>query len=238
MRMTDVIRVATVLLAFHGVRAACRRAGMEAPFQQVGRPARAGQVDPADRGAGRRPGPERRQRLRAGLSRDGPGPGLVPSRREGLGPARDRAGVPDRRGRRRGPRHRRRRLARPGLRRRLPERLRLVVAESRQGLAGRHALGAAHDQEVRQDAAPRPVHRRLQGHRASRSSRTGTRGPARSSSPISRPTRASVDEWPAEQVFTGSAGESPGKYAEGMSSHRHRRRRPARDPRGQSHVLL
>jgi hypothetical protein len=27
-----------------------------------------------------------------------------------------------------------------------------------------------------------------------------------------------VEEWPAQQVFSGSAGESPGKYAEGMSS--------------------
>jgi hypothetical protein len=27
-----------------------------------------------------------------------------------------------------------------------------------------------------------------------------------------------VEEWPAERVFSGSAGESPGKYAEGMSS--------------------
>lgn len=28
-----------------------------------------------------------------------------------------------------------------------------------------------------------------------------------------------VEEWPAEQVFTGSAGEGPGKYAEGMSAY-------------------
>ena len=28
-----------------------------------------------------------------------------------------------------------------------------------------------------------------------------------------------LEEWPAERVFSGSAGESPGKYAEGMSSH-------------------
>jgi hypothetical protein len=33
------------------------------------------------------------------------------------------------------------------------------------------------------------------------------------------PSPRLVDEWPAERVFTGSAGESPGKYAEGMSSH-------------------
>ena len=32
----------------------------------------------------------------------------------------------------------------------------------------------------------------------------------------SRPRQ--VDEWPAERVFTGHAGEGPGKYAEGMSS--------------------
>ena len=50
------------------------------------------------------------------------------------------------------------------------------------------------------------------------SSPTGTRGPARSSPPTSRPTRVKLDAWPAEQVFSGSAGESPGKYAEGMSS--------------------
>lgn len=28
-----------------------------------------------------------------------------------------------------------------------------------------------------------------------------------------------LDEWPAQRVFSGSAGENPGKYAEGMSSH-------------------
>lgn len=32
------------------------------------------------------------------------------------------------------------------------------------------------------------------------------------------PKPREVEEWPAEQVFAGSAGESPGKYAEGMSA--------------------
>jgi hypothetical protein len=32
------------------------------------------------------------------------------------------------------------------------------------------------------------------------------------------PRPRELDEWPAERVFTGSAGEGPGKYAEGMSS--------------------
>jgi arylsulfatase A-like enzyme len=32
------------------------------------------------------------------------------------------------------------------------------------------------------------------------------------------PNPREVDDWPAEQVFSGSAGENPGKYAEGMSA--------------------
>ena len=102
---------------------------------------------------------------------------------------------------------------------------------------GGHALGAAHDQEVREDAAPRPVHRRFQGPRqaAARVLEPGGQHALRRRFPVPSPRARRVA---GRARLHRIRGREPGEVCRGHVELRHRRRRQARDPRGQSHVLV
>ena len=99
------------------------------------------------------------------------------------------------------------------------------------------ALGAAHDQEIGQDPAPRPVHCRFQGYgqAAARLLEPGGQHALR---------RRYPGQPAAARRVAGRARlhrlrrREPGQVCRGHVELRHRRRRPARDPGGQSHVLV